>query len=221
MICRHACDRSHVGGHHENVVGRLTAPTRLSTVQKWCNKRVGKPGARGTEITLALRSIYASVSCSATQGDAVIDQDFIDELNKVKEYRLEQSALSCSQALRVKGPNNTVNLQISNRTLEVLSSGQEGEAQALTEELQSMREILEEEHDQDSSRFLRVLQGLLNHKLLKEAEQLEGMYSAATDRIFNQVGLYDDFPGDDFLAVLRLCLKCSQTSSSACFKGTL
>lgn len=79
-------------------------------------------------------------------------------------------------------------VQVSNRTLEVLSAGEELRATELSEELQSVRQILEDVNDTDSSRFIRVLQGLLNHTVLKEAQDLQGMYSAAADRIFNQVG---------------------------------
>ena len=50
-----------------------------------------------------------------------------------------------------------------------------------------MRSYLEQERDYESARFLLVLQGLLRHTVLKEAEKLEGMYSRAADRIFNQV----------------------------------
>ena len=50
-----------------------------------------------------------------------------------------------------------------------------------------MRQVLEDVNDRDSCRFIRVMQGLLNHIVLKEAEELDGMYSRAADRIFNQV----------------------------------
>ena len=50
-----------------------------------------------------------------------------------------------------------------------------------------MRSYLEQERDYESARFLLVLEGLLQHTVLKEAEKLEGMYSRAADRIFNQV----------------------------------
>ena len=41
--------------------------------------------------------------------------------------------------------------------------------------------------DTDSSRFLKVLQGLLDHKVLKEIDALDGLFARATDRILNQV----------------------------------
>lgn len=41
--------------------------------------------------------------------------------------------------------------------------------------------------DKESSQFLRVLQALLNHRVPKELDELQGLYARATDRILNQV----------------------------------
>ena len=78
-------------------------------------------------------------------------------------------------------------MQVSNRTLEVLSSCQEAEAQRLSGELKDMQQYLEEVNDKQSIQFLNVLQGFLDHKVPKEVDSLSGMYSRAADRILNQV----------------------------------
>ena len=80
---------------------------------------------------------------------------------------------------------------MSNRTLEVLSSCQEAEAQRLSRELKDMQQYLEEVNDKQSIQFLNVLQGFLNHKVPKEVDTLSGMYSRAADRILNQVSTAD------------------------------
>ena len=41
--------------------------------------------------------------------------------------------------------------------------------------------------DMESSQFLRVLQALLNHRVPRELDELQGLYARATDRILNQV----------------------------------
>jgi len=71
--------------------------------------------------------------------------------------------------------------------LEVLSSGSEEGARKLSTELQEMVGYLEDADDQESSRFLRVLLGFLDHTVSKEVADLSGMYSRAADRILNQV----------------------------------
>lgn len=78
-------------------------------------------------------------------------------------------------------------LQVSNRTLEVLSSCQEAEAQRLSKELKDMQQYLEDVNDEQSVQFLNVLRGFLDHKVPKEVDSLSGMYSRAADRILNQV----------------------------------
>lgn len=78
-------------------------------------------------------------------------------------------------------------MQVSNRTLEVLSSCQEAEAQRLSIELGEMRQVLEDVGDKSSIQFIKVLQGFLNHEIPKDVEHLGGMYSRAADRILNQV----------------------------------
>ena len=78
-------------------------------------------------------------------------------------------------------------MQVSNRTLEVLASCQEAEAQRLSIELSSMQQVLEDVNDKSSIQFLNVLRGFLDHKVSKEIESLGGMYSRAADRILNQV----------------------------------
>ncbi|BDA46467.1 probable chaperone protein DnaJ at N-terminal half [Coccomyxa sp. Obi] len=63
----------------------------------------------------------------------------------------------------------------------------EAEASRVSAELHEMRSFLEGEGEGESSLFLKVLQGMLQHTLLKEAGQLEGMYQQALNRICNQV----------------------------------
>ena len=59
-----------------------------------------------------------------------------------------------------------------------------------------MRGYLEEANDPASSRFLRVLQGFLDHTVSKEMGELGGMYSRAADRILNQVSILPAPSGD-------------------------
>ncbi|EIE23899.1 DnaJ-domain-containing protein [Coccomyxa subellipsoidea C-169] len=65
----------------------------------------------------------------------------------------------------------------------------EAEAARVAAELQDMRMYLEAEGDLESSLFLKTLQGMLHHTLLKDAGKLEGMYQQALNRICNQARL--------------------------------
>ena len=78
-------------------------------------------------------------------------------------------------------------MQVSNATLEVLSSCQEEEARKLALELKDLQHMLEGMNDKSSVRFLVVLRSFLDHKVSKEIDSLGGMYSRAADRILNQV----------------------------------
>lgn len=78
-------------------------------------------------------------------------------------------------------------MQVSNSTLEVLSSCEEDKAHRLSLELQELQQMLEGMNDKSSVRFLNVLLGFLDHKVPKEIDSLSGMYSRAADRILNQV----------------------------------
>ena len=89
--------------------------------------------------------------------------------------------------MRFQGSKWSKHVQVSNKTLQVLSSGSEDDAWTLATELRELRTYLEEEKDVKSSRFLRVMEGLLAHTVLKEANQLDGMYQRALDTILNQV----------------------------------
>jgi hypothetical protein len=106
--------------------------------------------------------------------------------------------------------------QVSNRTLEVLSSGSEEGAKQLTQELQDMVGYLEEVDDVDSSRFLRVLQSFLDHTVSKEVADLRGMYSRAADRILNQVSslALEGLEGEG-----REALECVEGEEREAFKG--
>lgn len=172
---------------------------------------------------------WASVSrrrqCAALNA-ATVDQDFIDAIDEVRQpfaplVILRHFATPC-MGLDGEG---AVLMQSSNRVLSVMLKSDKAQAVSLTSELQDMRQILEEEGDADSSRFLKVLQvhqampvswaalcwgecgdvcvqqwvpanmlechgmlqGMLQHTLLREAGQLDGMYAQAMDRIYNQV----------------------------------
>lgn len=65
-----------------------------------------------------------------------------------------------------------------------------------------MQQYLEEVNDVQSIQFLSVLQGFLNHKVLKEVDSLSGMYSRAADRILNQVS---SAPSPIYRAALSSC----------------
>ena len=66
-------------------------------------------------------------------------------------------ALLCNPLHGVDDENAVV-MQSSNRVLSVMLKSDKAQAVSLTSELQDMRQLLEEEGDADSSRFLKVLQ---------------------------------------------------------------
>lgn len=77
--------------------------------------------------------------------------------------------------------------EVSTQVLQAMLGNDKLSASVLVAEIQDTRQLLEGEGDTTSSRFLKVLQGMLNHTLLKEADALEGVHAAAFNRICNQV----------------------------------
>ena len=96
--------------------------------------------------------------CAALNA-ATVDQDFIDAINEVWQS-FAPSVLLHHFATRCIGLDGerAVDVQSSNRVLSVMLKSDKAQAVSLNSELQDMRQLLEEEGDADSSRFLKVLQ---------------------------------------------------------------
>ncbi|KAK9845473.1 hypothetical protein WJX81_007397 [Elliptochloris bilobata] len=82
--------------------------------------------------------------------------------------------------------------EVSGRTLAAMLACDERRARDLLAEIEEQRvallecTFLEKETMHDSARFLRILQGLLQHEVLREAQLLHGSYQQALDRLLNQ-----------------------------------
>ncbi|KAK9817937.1 hypothetical protein WJX72_004542 [[Myrmecia] bisecta] len=77
--------------------------------------------------------------------------------------------------------------EVSNKSLRAMLANSEAMAREVTAELKDMRAYLEAEDEADSARFLAILQGMLQHTVLKNAGCLEGVYKQAFDRLCNQL----------------------------------
>lgn len=75
----------------------------------------------------------------------------------------------------------------SNAALSTMIANDERGAKELASELADLqRYLVNEEKDEDSAKFVRVVQGMLGHRLTQEAEQLDGEHRHATERLLKQ-----------------------------------
>ncbi|GBG89178.1 hypothetical protein CBR_g48886 [Chara braunii] len=73
--------------------------------------------------------------------------------------------------------------EVSNKAIRVMLSGDIQALQEMKEEVNSIGEYLAQEKQWDAARFMLVLLGLLEKKVIDEADQLEGMYKEAFEKI--------------------------------------
>ncbi|KAL3137318.1 hypothetical protein ABBQ32_006858 [Trebouxia sp. C0010 RCD-2024] len=77
--------------------------------------------------------------------------------------------------------------EISNKALVAMLSGSKQDAQQITIELSRIMQTSADEAAREVTQYVSVLQGLLNHTVIQEVEELDGRYKQAFDRIINQV----------------------------------
>ena len=148
------------------------------------------------------------MSCVST-----MDKDFVDAINEVQRYPYYPTS---SQAL-YKGVgafggqvceemNDSVcpELQTSNQVLAIMLQNDKAGAVDLTSELQDMRQILEEEGDAESSRFLKVLQ------VRRSARQLIQPCLVTRHQIHLQTPCYP-LVYDALITCIRSCRACFST----------
>ncbi|KAL0035404.1 hypothetical protein WJX77_005166 [Trebouxia sp. C0004] len=142
---------------------------------------------------MKINSLHAT-SCLTSNKPCtfVIQPDFQCRIDPSLQPRKRRAAnftapLTCRSVLSSRTQTSVQLNEVSNKALLAMLSHKTQDAQQVEEELKDIMHALAANGEHQGTQYVSVLQGLLNHTVLDEIEELEGMYKQAFDRIMNQV----------------------------------